>query len=315
MPITIPLPPPNNTDLKPLEPLPSEREEKRSKVLEHFADDSYKIPGIEENGVLHEQEKFWLSNECFIRYLKASKWELHTAIQRLEETLKWRREFGVYDNITAELVEPEAVTGKEIIFGYDVIGRPALYLLPSRQNTNEQTRQIQFTVWMLERCVDLMEPGVGNLALLINFADRAKNPSLGTARKVLNILQSHYPERLGLALIINVPFLVMAFLNLIFPFVDPVTREKVKFNPKVVEQGVMAADQVMTEWDGSVEFKYEHEEYWEELVQLCETRRTAWLQRWRSLGGTVGISEWDYKQKGEENETPQLGELVVNGDL
>ena len=27
------------------------------------------------------------------------------------------------------------------------------------------------------------------LALLINFADRAKNPSLGTARKVLNILQ------------------------------------------------------------------------------------------------------------------------------
>lgn len=61
---------------------------------------------------------------------------------------------------------------------------------------------------MLERCVDLMDPGIGytavsdywhvlliffcssrNLVLLINFADRAKNPSLGTARKVLNILQ------------------------------------------------------------------------------------------------------------------------------
>jgi hypothetical protein len=60
MPITTPLPPPNNTDVRPLEPLPSDREEKRSKVLEHFADDSYKIPGIEGDGVLHEQEKFWL---------------------------------------------------------------------------------------------------------------------------------------------------------------------------------------------------------------------------------------------------------------
>lgn len=88
--------------------------------------------------------------------------------------------------------------------------------MPSRQNTNEQTRQIQFTVWMLERCVDLMDPGVGyltlsnfrtviltkirfvrNLALLINYADRAKNPSLGTARKVLNILQYATPPLLS----------------------------------------------------------------------------------------------------------------------
>jgi phosphatidylinositol/phosphatidylcholine transfer protein len=140
-------------------------------------------------------------------------------------------------------------------------------------------------------------------------------PALLSPLMSYSLIRSHYPERLGLALIINVPFLVMAFLNLIFPFVDPVTREKVKFNPKVVEQGIMTPDQVMSEWDGSVDFKYEHEEYWEELVELCETRRTAWLQRWRSLGGTVGISEWDYKQKGDVNETPQLGEPAVNGDL
>lgn len=38
--------------------------------------------------------------------LNASKWEVHTAIQRLDDTLKWRREFGVHD-ITAEHVEPE----------------------------------------------------------------------------------------------------------------------------------------------------------------------------------------------------------------
>jgi len=46
------------------------------------------------------------------------------------------------------------------MFGYDVVGKPAFYMIPSRQNTNEATRQIQFAVWMLERGIDLMEPGV-----------------------------------------------------------------------------------------------------------------------------------------------------------
>jgi len=41
------------------------------------------------------------------RYLRATKWNsAKVAIERLEGTLKWRREFGVYD-LTAEQVEPE----------------------------------------------------------------------------------------------------------------------------------------------------------------------------------------------------------------
>lgn len=54
----------------------------------------------------------------------------------------------------------QAVTGKEILFGFDLKNRPGFYMFPSRQNTEEPTRQIQFAVWMLERCIDLMGPGV-----------------------------------------------------------------------------------------------------------------------------------------------------------
>lgn len=50
---------------------------------------------------------------------------------------------------------------------------------------------------------------------------------------MLNIIQSHYPERLGLALILNVPWLLNAFYKLITPFIDPVTRTKMRFNPEV----------------------------------------------------------------------------------
>lgn len=53
----------------------------------------------------------------------------------------------------------KAVTGKQVVFGYDMLRRPALYMIPSRQNTEESPRQIQHAVWMVERALDLTGPG------------------------------------------------------------------------------------------------------------------------------------------------------------
>jgi hypothetical protein len=54
----------------------------------------------------------------------------------------------------------QAVTGKQITFGFDAKGRPAIYMIPSRENTVDPARQIQFVVWMFERTIELMGPGV-----------------------------------------------------------------------------------------------------------------------------------------------------------
>ncbi|KAF4613495.1 hypothetical protein D9613_007525 [Agrocybe pediades] len=297
--VFLPIPPPTAILHKndPRAVLSTNEQKMFDEVLAHFtrADPVYVLPDVE-NGELTEREKFWLSRECLLRYLRASKWKVSTSIERIEATLKWRREFGLYDKVTASHVEPEAVTGKEVLFGYDTTGKPALYMIPSRQNTTEAPRQIDFAVWMLERTIDLMEPGVENLALLINFADRGKNPSLSTALAVLNILQNHYPERLGLALIINVPFLVNAFFKIVMPLVDPITRQKVKFNPEIFKDGFFEENNVMKEWGGSVNFEYDHEKYWAELNKQCDERTEAWFESWKRLGARVGISEWAYKQ-------------------
>ncbi|KAF6764056.1 CRAL-TRIO domain-containing protein [Ephemerocybe angulata] len=264
--------------------LSAEEQGMYDQVLAHFAADEYALPAIEK-GELMDEEKFWLSRECLLRFLRASKWKTETAIQRLENTLKWRREYGLYDKLTAEHVEPEALTGKEILYGFDTKGKPGFYMIPSRQNTEESPRQVEFAVFMLERCIDLMQPGVETLAILINFAQRAKNPSLGIARQVLNILQDHYPERLGHALIINIPFLINAFFKIILPFVDPITREKLKFNVDVVKEGIFEKDMCMSEfWGGSRDFEYDHDKYWKALVTDADNNCQP-----------VGISEWEYK--------------------
>ncbi|EPQ52871.1 CRAL/TRIO domain-containing protein [Gloeophyllum trabeum ATCC 11539] len=303
MPDHLPLPPPPAPSDASPPTLTEEQDGMQKKVHEYFSKPDYTLPN-EKDGILSDEEKMWLSYECMLRYLRATKWDVSSAIKRLEGTLKWRRDYGLYTTITPEHVEPEALTGKEVVFGYDLERRPALYLIPSRQNTEESPRQIEFNVWMLERTIDLMGPGVETLALMINFGEKSKIPSFGTAKTVLDILQNHYPERLGRALIINVPWLVNTFFKMITPFIDPITRPKLKFNPNVVKDELFAADMVMKDnWSGSRDFVWEHEQYFPALVKLCSERKRAMMERWKQLGGSVGLKEWDMKTGSSANQT------------
>jgi hypothetical protein len=248
-----------------------------------------------------------------LRYLRATKWiSAKTAIERLEGTLKWRREFGIYD-LSADVVEPEAVTGKEVVFGYDTLRRPAIYMIPSRQNTEESHRQIQYVFWVMERTLELTGPGVESVVLMINFADRAKNPSFSTSKLVLHIMQTHYPERLATALILNVPFLINAFFKLISPFIDPITRNKMKFNPKPIDDGLFTADELFKDggWGGSRHFVWDHEKYWKPFVQMCAEIKAKQMARWRKLGARVGCNEWDYKSEEVVDITPAVADAGV----
>lgn len=165
----------------------------------------------DKSGPLQEHERAWLTRECLLRYLRATKWNIDDAAKRAQGTLSWRREYGL-DGFTPEYISPEQETGKQIIVGFDKAGRPCQYLNPGRQNTDASARQIHHLFYMVERVVDVMPAGVETLSLLINFkpSKHRQNTSvpISTAREVLHILQNHYPERLGKALIINGLFLL-----------------------------------------------------------------------------------------------------------
>lgn len=153
---------------------------------------------------ISDVERMFLTRECLLRYLRATKWIVMDAQTRLMATLVWRREFGV-NELTADYISNENETGKQVITGYDINARPCHYLVPSRQNTERSDKQIQHLVFMLERVIDLMLPGQETLALLINFADTrsGQGATVGQGRQTLYIMQNHYPERLGRALVSN----------------------------------------------------------------------------------------------------------------
>lgn len=202
-PLTNPLP-----TVKPPTPatLTSDQEAKYAEVLSTVSQwstvPSSTVAKDAKNVPIIDDERMFLTRECLLRYLRATKWKVPDALKRLQSTLAWRREYGS-DGFSADYISPENETGKQVIMGYDINARPCLYLNPGKQNTKMSDRQIHHLSFMLDRVIDMMPPGQETTALLINFKGAAGGaiPTVGQAKSVLNILQNHNPERLGRALI------------------------------------------------------------------------------------------------------------------
>ncbi|PWN38851.1 CRAL/TRIO domain-containing protein, partial [Ceraceosorus guamensis] len=276
--------------------LTTAQSEAYDKMLRYFKQDVTQYPISLATGAAKQPATEWeklrlLSRESMLRYLRATKWDVSQAQKRLTETIAWRREFGV-DKLDPDEMAHEAKSGKETVLGYDNKARPLHYMHPHRNDTKETPRQMQFAVWILERSVDLMPPGIEQLALLINFDHRSRNPtSIANAKLMLYILQNHYVERLGVALCINVPWIFKAFWSAIQPFIDPVTKSKCKFDEAIKDE--VPSEQLSADFGGTLDPKYNHDAYWPDLVKTCDERREQMMRRFKEMcNSEVGASEW-----------------------
>lgn len=296
--------------------LTKDQQEKYNIILKHFQDPNLEINDSEKHAKskskLTDNEKAWLTKECFLRYLRATKWNTKDCIARIESSISWRREFGISGDanksntkITADTVSEENESGKEVILGYENDARPILYLKPGRQNTKTSHRQVEHLVFMLERVIDYMPPGQDSLALLIDFKQYddvpnvgSKIPPINVGREVLHILQTHYPERLGKALLTNIPWLGWTFMKLIHPFIDPLTREKLVFDEPFPNH--VPIEQLDALYGGYVDFKYNHPVYWKKMNEIADAKKEHYLQRFRKFDSLIGLSEFDLRGDHEE---------------
>ncbi|PWN52835.1 CRAL/TRIO domain-containing protein [Violaceomyces palustris] len=286
------------------QPLSDVQEAKYQQVLAHFKSVQdypldFKAQASRRQPLSDWEKSRMLTRESMLRYLRATKWDVEAAQRRLTDTIIWRREYGV-DSLNPDDLEPEARSGKETVLGFDKRGRPLHYMHPHRNDTQESPRQMQFAVWILEKAIDLMPPGVEQLALLINFASKSRNPtSISNAKLMLYILQNHYVERLGIALCINVPWIFKAFWSAIQPFIDPVTKSKCKFDEAIRQE--VPPQQLSSDFGGDLDFQYDHDSYWPDLIRLCNQRREEQLRRFIEVcKGEIGASEWVIRGGDEE---------------
>ncbi|CDH51854.1 cral trio domain-containing protein [Lichtheimia corymbifera JMRC:FSU:9682] len=232
----------------------------------------------------YPSERGFVTDGTLKRYMRARKWDYEAAKTMLENTIKWRRDYRP-DELDPEYIKPEAETGKMYFDGFDNAGRPIWIMRPRLQNSKDNERQVKHIVYCLERGIRLMPAKVENIAIIVDFKDSAyaHNPSVATCKKFLDILSNHYPERLGIAFVVKSPWFFFTTFKLISPFMDPVTKAKIKFvyddekrskddtkglkNEWVHIGDYIPKNMLECEYGGDYNFKYDIESYWSALLE------------------------------------------------
>lgn len=86
-----------------------------------------------------------------------------------------------------------------------------------------------------------------------------------------------------------VPWVVSGFFKLITPFIDPLTRQKLKFNDDMRQH--VPPQQLWNDFHGDMEFEYDHAVYWPALLRFARERYEERRERWVKAGKHCGESE------------------------
>lgn len=115
----------------------------------------------------------------------------------------------------------------------DIIGRPVIYI-PCK-NHNASKRDIdeitKFIVWCLEEaCARCCEEVIDNLCIVFDLAEfSTNNLDYQLIKNIIWLLGKHYPERLGVCLIMNAPTIFSTVWPVIRQWLDEKTSQKVFF--------------------------------------------------------------------------------------
>ncbi|XWS21536.1 hypothetical protein CRYUN_Cryun30bG0062600 [Craigia yunnanensis] len=181
-------------------------------------------------GPLPEKLAIYCSDAAIVRYLTARNWNVKKATKMLKETLKWRAEYKP-EEIRWEEVAHEAETGKIYRSNYiDKNGRTVLVMRPCCQNSKSTKGQIRYLVYCMENAILNLPQDQEQMVWLIDFNGfNMSHISVKVTRETAHVLQDHYPERLGVAILYNPPKFFEPFWAVVKPFLEPKTQNKVKF--------------------------------------------------------------------------------------
>ena len=186
------------------------------------------------------------------RFLRARKFDPKAAFAMMQKNDKWRKEFAGLD---LRLEKAEDILNCDLgkvheyfptwIQGYDKQSRPVSYRRFGKfeiWNILKLTtleRLVRFHAWESEQSLRLMEQKSQEIGYTIEtfvIIIDALGWSLGLAtseafafiKSMASVDSDHYPERLGLCIIINAPSMLSFSWRVIAGFLDDVTKAKIK---------------------------------------------------------------------------------------
>ncbi|XP_022120663.2 CRAL-TRIO domain-containing protein C3H8.02 [Pieris rapae] len=166
------------------------------------------------------------------RYLRAFK-TVDSAFQAILKTNKWRAEYGVTElHENKEIIEKYSNKAR-VLRHRDMVGRPIIYI-PAK-NHSSSDRDIDDLTKFIVHCLEdaskkCFEEVVDNLCIVFDLNNFTLScMDYQVLKNLIWLLSRHYPERLGVCLIINAPTFFSGCWAVIKGWLDENTASKVTF--------------------------------------------------------------------------------------
>lgn len=262
-------------------------------------------------GTLPDKLSIYCSDATIRRYLTARNWNVKKATKMLKDSLKWRSEYKP-EEIRWEEVAHEAETGKIYRSNYiDKHGRTVLVMRPSFENSKSTKGKIRYLVYCMENAVLNLRPGQEQMVWLIDFQGyNLSHISVNVTRETAHVLQDRYPERLGLAILYNPPKFFEPFWTIVKPFLEPKTRNKVKFvysddlNTKKIMEDLFDMDQLESAFGGNNNTGFDINKYAERMKEDDKRIPAFWTRADSPSAAPQPVP----------NDTPSLDSIKLEGD-
>ncbi|KAJ2078705.1 phosphatidylinositol transfer protein csr1 [Coemansia sp. RSA 988] len=201
-----------------------------------------------------------------LRFLRAQKWDVQSAMDMIRSTLKWRTAQAI-DEIMyfgeSQLHYHTMNTGLAFACTHDRLNNP-VYLVRVRVNI-ARNRNIQaikrFLCWQIETS-QLLSVGDadGRVTILFDLTDFTReNIDLHLVRTLISLLTNYYPETLGILLIYVNSWLFSGIWSLISPFIDPVVKSKIiMINSSSGFSPYIDPEHLISEIGGRKKFEYKY---------------------------------------------------------
>ena len=173
---------------------------------------------------------------CLRRYITAEKGDVRKAACRLTAHCNWRQDYFSNGNYISEEAVRIHLDAKKLLLQPPGIHGAPLMIVVARKHLPTDIESLQnFVIYGLEtasRLCDMEISNTSNGTLWAVFDLQGlgyKNLDAAALRSCFSILNGHYPERLRQIFMLNAPMIFYGLWKVVCPFIDPVSRAKVKF--------------------------------------------------------------------------------------
>ncbi|KAI1317930.1 CRAL/TRIO domain-containing protein [Xylariaceae sp. FL0255] len=187
-----------------------------------------------------------------LRFLRARKWDVESAMMMLVSAITWRADRRMLDTVirvgeAVALKEGKEQTaddkafitqyqsGKSYVRGKDKENRIIYNIHVRLHDPRAQTPYCmeEYVLHNIESLRVLIKPPNDKCCLIFDMTGFGlKNMDFHVVRFLVSVFEARYPETLGLVLIHNAPFVFWGIWNIIKGWLDPVIASKINFTRK-----------------------------------------------------------------------------------